>query len=90
MKTEDYVIIIVGVTVENNQVEINYTNNTPEHGISIKVMDSDRNAVKSFDHLDQADKGSVTFDGSSLQPGSYHCDITLNNEIRDSRSFSIG
>ena len=89
MKTEDYVIIIVCVTVENGQVEITYTNNTPEHGISIKVFDSNRNAVKSFDHLEQAEKGTVTFSTGDLEPGSYHCDITLNNEIRDSRSFAI-
>ncbi len=89
MKTEDYVIIIVGVTVENGQVEITYTNNTPEHGISIKVIDADRNPVKSFDHLGQAEKGTVTFDSRNLESGTYHCDITLNNEVRDSRSFAI-
>lgn len=89
MKTEDYVIIIVCVTVENDQVEITYTNNTPEHGISIKVIDSNRNPVKSFDHLETADKGTVTFSSAGLEPGTYHTDITLNNEVKDSRSFAL-
>ncbi|PSK88153.1 hypothetical protein [Taibaiella chishuiensis] len=90
MKTEDYVIIVVCVTVEQNKVEITYANNTPEPGISIKVIDSDRKPVKSFDHLAQADKGIVSFDAAGLPPGTYHCDITLDNEVKDSRSFAIG
>lgn len=89
MKTEDYVIIIVGIVTDRNQVEISYTNNTPEHGVSIKVINSDRDLVKSFDHLATADKGFVNFDANGLPPGTYHCDITLNNEVKDSRSFAI-
>lgn len=90
MKTEDYVIIVVCVTVDQNKVEITYSQNTPEPGISVTVIDSDRNPVKSFDHLPKADKGILSFDATGLRPGAYHCDITLNNEVRDSRSFAIG
>ena len=90
MKTEDYVIIVVCVTVDQNKVEITYTQNTPEPGVSVKVIDSDRNPVKSFDHLPKADNGVLRFDATGLRPGTYHCDITLDNEVKDSRSFAIG
>jgi len=89
MRTEEYIIILVGVVADNNQVRITYTSNAPESNTSIKLTYSNGKIVKTFNQVKPADKGVLTTPAEGLMPGSYTCDITVDGQVRDSKVFVI-
>jgi hypothetical protein len=89
MRTEEYIIILVGVVADNNQVRITYTSNAPENSTSIKLTYSNGKIVKTFNQVKPADKGLLTTPTEGLMPGSYTCDITVDGQVRDSKVFVI-
>lgn len=88
MKTEEYIIILVGVTADTKDVTIVYSSNSP-NDVSVKVTDSNRRPVKTFDHLGLAEQAVLTFPTGGLQPGTYTCAIYENGQEKDSKQFNI-
>jgi hypothetical protein len=89
MRTEEYIIILVGVVADNNQVQITYTSNAPESNTSIKLTYSNGKTVKTFAQVKPAEKGVLTTSSEGFMPGSYTCDIAVDGQVRDSKVFVI-
>lgn len=90
MRTEEYIIILVGVVAGSDQIKITYTSNAPETNTSVRVVYSNGKTIKTFDHVKAANQGIITLPAQDLMPGSYTCEIALDGNIRDSRKFVIG
>ncbi|WP_118976054.1 hypothetical protein [Taibaiella koreensis] len=88
MKTEEYIIILVGVTADDKEVTIVYSSDS-RNEVSVKVSYSSGKTVKTFEHIAPAEQGVLTFPSSGLMPGTYTCAIYENGTERDSRSFNI-
>lgn len=89
MRTEEYIIILVGVVADSNQVQITYTSNAPESNTSIRLTYSNGKIVKTFSQVKPSEKGVLTTSAEGLMPGSYTCDITVDGQVRDSKVFVI-
>jgi flagellar hook assembly protein FlgD len=89
MRTEEYIIILVGVVAENNEVRITYTSNAPESKVSIKLVYSNGKTVKTFDQVKPDVKGVLTTSSEGFMPGSYTCAILVDGQVRDSKIFAI-
>ncbi len=89
MKTEEYIIILVGVVADSRDVIITYTSNAVENDVSIQVSDEGGKIIKTFTNLPAAEGGVVRMPVTGLKPGNYTCAISRNGITRDSRIFSI-
>ena len=89
MRTEEYIIILVGVVADQNQIRIVYTSTAPENHTSIRITYSNGKEINMIQHIKQAQNGVLTLPAQGLLPGTYTCDIALDNEVRDSKKFSI-
>ncbi|WP_118950243.1 hypothetical protein [Taibaiella helva] len=88
MKTEEYIIILVGVTADNKEVTIVYSSNS-HNDVSVGVTYSNGKPIKTFEHLSPAEQAVLTFPVEGLLPGTYTCAIYENGEERDSKQFNI-
>jgi hypothetical protein len=89
MRTEEYIIILVGVVADQGQVLITYTSNAPDSHTTITVSYSNGMTIHSFHQVKPADKGVLTFPTTDLMPGSYTCEIALDGAVKDSKKFVI-
>lgn len=90
MRTEEYIIILVGVVAGQEQIDIIYTSNAPENITSIRIMYNNGKIIQTFDRVKSAERGQLTFPVTGLMPGSYTCSISVDHEIKDSKKFVIG
>lgn len=90
MRTEEYIIILVGVVADKDQVQITYTSNAPESHTTITVSYSNGMTVQRFNPVKPAEKGVLTFSATDLMPGSYTCEIAVDGAARDSKKLVIG
>lgn len=88
MKTDEYIIILVGVTVDDKDVTITYSSNSV-NDVSVKIVYSNGKTIKTFDHVQSTEQGTLTCPVQGLAPGTYTCAIYENGQQKDSRSFSI-
>jgi hypothetical protein len=89
MRTEDYIIIIIAVTSDSQNITITYTSTAFEGEVSVNIVYSNQQVITTFEHIKYAEKGTLTFPTAGLLPGTYTCNIKMNGIIKDSRSFSI-
>lgn len=89
MKTEEYIIILVGVTADDHEIRITYSSNSPRNDVSVKISYSNGMTIHSFDQLRSTDKGLLSFPLAGLLPGTYQCTILENGVVKDSKSVQL-
>lgn len=89
MRTEEYIIILVGITANDQEVVITYTSEAQNDNVSVQITYSNGKIIKTFEHVKNAANGVLTFPAEGLLPGSYTCTILENGRARDSKGFSI-
>ncbi len=89
MRTEEYIIILVGVVATDQEIAITYTSDSPKSDVSVQVVYSNGKIIKTFEHIKQATKGVLTLPTEGLFTGSYTCTISEDGQERDSKNFSI-
>jgi hypothetical protein len=89
MRTEEYIIILVGVVTSMEKIEIIYSSNAPENRTTIKVIYSNGQTVKVFDNVKETDRGVLTMPAAGLMPGTYTCTIAVDNGAKDSKEFVV-
>lgn len=89
MKTEEYIIILVGVVAQQNQIVITYTSNAPESTTSIRLTYGNGQTIKTFLPLSKAERGVLYVATQGLMPGTYTCSIYDHNTEKDSKTVLI-
>ena len=89
MRTEEYIIILVGVTANDHEVAITYTSTSHQSNVSVVVTYSNGMTIKTFNQIKNVANGVLTFSTAGLFPGTYTCAILEDGEERDSKTFSI-
>lgn len=90
MKTEEYIIILVGVTANDQEVTIRYTSEAHHSNVSIQVTYSNGKVIKTFEQVKNVTNGILSFSAEGLFPGSYTCTILESGRERGKIGFSIG
>ncbi len=89
MRTEDYIILMPAVRVEQQQVKINYASNAPEHTVLIEVRANNGRLIKTFNQVKNIQKGEISFPTDGLMPGTYTCNMYLDGKLIQSKKFSV-
>lgn len=89
MRTEEYIIILVGVVADQDQIMITYSSNAPENNTTIRVTYSNGKEIKVFDHVKIADHGVLSMPAEGLMPGTYTCTIMVDGVEKDSKQFVL-
>lgn len=89
MRTEEYIIILVGVTANDQEVTITYTSTSHQSNVSVVVTYSNGMTIKAFNQIKNVANGVLTLPVAGLFPGTYTCSILEDGEERDSKAFSI-
>lgn len=89
MRTEEYIIILVGIVADSKEVTITYTSNSPQNNVSVRVTYSNGKTIKQFEQVREAVNGTLRFSSEGLFPGTYTCSILVDGAERDSKTFSL-
>lgn len=89
MRTEDYIILMPAVNVEQRQVVINYASNAPDSSVYVVIKANNGRTIKTFNYVKGIPKGQLTFSTEGLLPGTYTCSIYLDGKVIESKKFSV-
>lgn len=89
MRTEEYIIILVGVTATDKEIQIAYSSNSPKNDVTVKISYSNGMTLKTFDQVQAAEKGVLLFPSAGLLPGTYTCTISEDGKVRDAKTVAV-